>query len=129
MTITTNKRFRDVLALRGRIVIFTPNALVGLKFEQAAERAHAQVVHTRGWADAYGPLGLWNRIHNSRDYAVLSCDQQRYVEGYKVHGTDYVWVGPTGDPDVEVFLHTRCQKALHLGDEFARAWVLGEDDL
>lgn len=128
--IITGKTFRDVLALRGRIVIFTPNAVVGLRFEQAAERAHAQVVCTRGWADPYGPLGLWNRIHNSRDYAVLSCDQKRYVEGLtRMPGTDFVWVGPTGDPDVEVWLYSRCQKALHLGDEFARAWVLGEEDI
>ena len=129
MTVMHANTFKNILALRGRIVIFTPNSVVGLKFEQAAERAHAQIIHTRGWADAYGPLGLWNRIHAARDYALLSCDQHRYVEGYKVHGTDYVWIGPAGDPNVEVFLYARCQKAMHLGDEFARHWLIGEDDL
>lgn len=127
--ITTNKRFRDVLALRGRIVIFTPNTVVGLKFEQAAERAHAQVIHTRGWADAYGPLGMWHRIHAARDYAVLSCDQHRYVTGFRIPCTDLVWVGPGGDEHVELWLYTRRMQALHRGDEFTRQWMLGEDDL
>jgi hypothetical protein len=121
--------FRDILAHRGRIVVFTPNAVVALAFEQMAERQHAQVVCTRGWADPYGPLLAWNRIYAAREYGVLSCDQKRYIEGYKIHATDLVWVGNPGDPDVEVWLYTRRMKALHLGDEHARQWMIGEQDL
>ena len=129
MTIITNKRFRDVLALRGRIVIFTANALVGLKFEQAAERAHAQVVCTRGWMDALGPLVTWSRLHASREYALLSCDQMRYITGLRIPCTDLVWVGPGGDPNRDSWLYARRMNALHRGDEFTRQWMLGEDDL
>lgn len=45
------KSFTEILDLRGRIVLFTPTAAIGLRFEQQAERNHAQVIHTRGWAD------------------------------------------------------------------------------
>lgn len=124
---TTTATFREILALRGRIVIFTPNALVGLKFEQAAERAHAQVVCTRGWADPYGPLLAWNRIHASREYGVLSCDQKRYIEGFKIHGTDFVWVGDGGDYEVHAWLFWRRMKALSLAGDLGWRWMVAED--
>lgn len=127
-------RFRDILALRGRIVIFTPNATVGLTFEQAAERAYAQVITTRGWADHYAPLNLWRRIHSSREYGVLSCDQQRYIGvNLVIPATDFVWVGPTGDHFNETHLFNRYQQAMLLAHQqhadSARQWTLGVDDL
>lgn len=121
--------FREVLDLRGRILLFTPNALVGLRFEQMAERHHAQVVHTRGWLDKWGPLGIWQRIHASRDYAVLSCDQKTYITGVRIPATDVVWVGPMGDPRFEESLWARFSQAMgRPGDDpNVRLWTCGED--
>jgi len=123
--------FRDILAHRGRVVVFTPNSVVGLAFEQMAERHHAQVVCTRGWADSYGPLLAWNRIYAAREYGVLSCDQHRYVHGFHLHATDLVWVGPTGDILHVSHIWRRYQHAmLRAGDDpMIRKWALGEKDL
>ena len=117
--------FRDILDMRGRIALFTPFADLGLRYEQMAARHHAQVIHTRGWADPYGPLLAWNRIHSAREYGLLSCDQVRYTtKPYNIPCTDVVWVGPRGDALVEVSLHQRHQATLRLGDEFTRHWCL-----
>lgn len=124
--------FTSILALRGRVVIFTPSAIVGLRFEQHAERHHAQVVTTRGWADATGPLHAWGRIHASREYGVLSCDQQRYVTGFRLPCTDLVWVGDCGDPYHSAYLWSKFQQAMnraHGQDEPARQWTLAVDAL
>lgn len=132
---TPAKSFTEILAKRGRIVIFTANAQVGLRFEQVAERNHARVIHTRGWADPYGPLGEWGRIHNSRDYGVLSCNQTTYAGGFKIPATDLVWVGETGNPSSNASLWARCCDAMdsaqHLEQIGSRVnkWLLGENDL
>jgi hypothetical protein len=122
-----NRKFADVLALRGRIVLFTANAAVGLRFERQAEWNHAQVVTTRSWADAYGPLGMWQRIHAARDYGVLSCDQVRYVKGFALPCTDLVWVGPTEPDHVKV----RFEQAMSRAEDNPniRCWVIQEDAL
>lgn len=125
------KSFNDILALRGRIVIFTPNAAIGLKFEQHAERHHAQVVCTRGHADPYIPLGQWSRIHAAREYGVLSCDQRRWVTGVRMPATDLVWVGPMGDPFVETNLWACFSQAMgrvEFGEE-CRRWTIAGDAL
>lgn len=124
--------FTSILAMRGRVVIFTPSASVGLRFEQHAERHHAKVVTTRGWADASGPLHTWGRIHASREYGVLSCDQQRYVKGFRIPCTDLVWVGDFGDPLHVPHLWLAFQKAMARSDdqlEPARQWTLSESAL
>jgi hypothetical protein len=110
--------------------LFTPTASIGLRFEQLAERQHAQVIHTRGWADSFGPISLWQRIHDTREYGVLSCDQQRYVLGMKIMCTDIAWVGSTGDPVKEPHLWTRFSQAMSRGidsEDPPRLWMLPED--
>ncbi len=106
--------FKEILDQRGRILLFTPNAIVGLRFEQAAERASTPVIHTRGWADVYGPLALWHRIHASREVGLLSCDQHRYVMEVKreIPATDVVWVGAMGHPLNEPMLWLRFSTAM-----------------
>ncbi len=124
------KSFTDILALRGRIVIFTNSAPVGLRFEQHAERHHATVITTRGWADAYGPLGAWQRIHTQRDYGVLSCDQQRYVKPeFYLPATDIVWVGDIGDPLHVAHKWAAFQQAMDRGGSDTRHWLCAEDAL
>lgn len=125
------RSFTDILAQRGRIVIFTPSASVGLKFEQLAERQHATVITTRGWADRFGPLSTWQRLHDARDFGVLSLCQTRYVTGVKVHCTDLVWVGDMGHPRDMPHLwitFSQCMSRAHETDE-ARLWTLAEDAL
>ena len=124
--------FTSILALRGRVVIFTPSAVVGVRYERHAERHHAQVVTTRGWADASGPLHAWGRIHAAREYGVLSCDQRRYVTGFRLPCTDLVWVGEMGDPLHVPHLWAAFQQAMARSDnqlEPARQWTLAEDAL
>lgn len=121
-------RFRDVLAHRGRIILFTKTASVGVVFEQMAERNHAQVICTRGWADPTGPIQAWHRILAARDYGVLSCDQRTYLSGaWRLGGTDYVWVGDCFDtPDVHARYLRACAKAREQGVD-VRFWTLSED--
>ncbi len=119
--------FSDILALRGRVIVFTPSAPVGLRFEQFAERHHATVVCTRGWADIYGPLLQWTRIHHAREYGVLSCDQTTYFNGVQLPATDYVWVGNCFDTPTQVMRH---QKAAQMAlDHEARLWTIAETAL
>lgn len=120
-------KFREILDLRGRIVLFTQSASVGLRFEQYAERHHARVVCTRGWADIYGPLLEWTRIHHAREHGVLSCDQVRYLNGVQVQGTDYVWVGACFDHPLQLQRYNRAAQMAF--DYSARIWTLGEEDL
>ena len=123
------KSFTEILDLRGRIVLFTPTAAIGLRFEQQAERDHAQVIHTRGWADPIGPLHAWSRICACRDYGVLSCDQQRYITGFKLECTDLVWVGETGDPVNQAWLWARFSQAMNRGmdrENPPRLWMMAE---
>lgn len=122
--------FRDIINLRGRIVLFTATSDIGLLFERMAETYNMPVIHTRGWADPYGPLGVWTRIHAAREYGVFSCDQKRYVNGYKVPATDLVWVGSVGDPVAAPHVHFRHQQAMqNCGDADVRRWLLRESDL
>ncbi len=130
------KTFTEILASRGRVVLFTPNATVGLRFEQVALRNSMPVIHTRGWADPYGPLGEWARVHTARDRGVLSCDQHRYVTGMKIPATDLVWVGPIGTPNgPESHLFHRYLQAMARAEhlEFMgttiNKWLLTEDQL
>jgi len=117
----------DILAHRGRVVVFTSSASLGLKIEQLAERHHAQVVCTRGWADIYGPLLQWNRIHLAREYGLLSCDQRTYLNGIQLPGTDYVWIGNCFDHPEQLL---RYNKAGQMSmDHEARFWTIGEDAL
>lgn len=120
--------FKEILDLRGRIVLFTPNAIVGLRFEQMAERNHATVIHTRGWADKYAPLQQWHRIHATRDYAVFSCDQHTYITGVRIPATDIVWVGHYGDPRRDSYTWIRFSQAMgRAGDDpDVRLWTIGE---
>jgi hypothetical protein len=123
--------FTEVLRQRGRIVIFTPSATVGLRFEQHAERHHAQVVTTRGWADRFGPISTWNRIHDSGEFGVLSCDQQRYMNATTLKGTDFVWVGETGHPLNLPYLWAAFSNSMSRGDPLnpPNLWLLAEDAL
>ncbi len=120
-------KFSEILAHRGRIVLFTPNAAVGLRYEQCAERTGALVVHTRGWADMYGPMHTWWRAHHARDFAVLSCDQVRYFNGIQIAGTDFVWVGNCFDHPLQLQRHHKAAQMAF--DHNARLWTLGESDL
>lgn len=121
--------FKEVLDRRGRIVIFTPSASVGLRFERMAERYGAQVVTTRGWADRYGPISTWNRIHQSREFGVLSCCQTRYTQSVMLHGTDFVWVGETGHPERMPHLWLAFSQSMSRGDTDnpPHLWLLHED--
>lgn len=124
--------FRSILALRGRIVLFTATAPVGLIFEQVAERDHAKVIHSRGWADSYGPVGEWHKLHHSREYGVFSADQQRYVGDIPLPATDLVWVGETGNPHTEPHLWQRFSQAMSKDIsalEPPRLWLISEDAL
>ena len=123
--------FTEVLKARGRIVIFTPSAIVGLRFEQHAERNNAQVVCTRGWADKFGPISAWNRIHASREFGVLSCDQQRYMNATTLYGTDFVWVGETGHPRNLPHLWSAFSNSMSRGDPLnpPNLWLLSENAL
>lgn len=130
MTIRKDKSFTEILAYRGRIVIFTPSAAVGVKFEQCAERNHAQVVVTRGYPDSYMPLANWQRMHATRTYAVLSCDKMRYVKR-DLPATDLVWVGDNGHPEHSPVLRRAFDAAMHArayGDE-TRLWHITPDQL
>lgn len=120
--------FREILALRGRIVLLTRTAEIALPFEDLAERRFADVVSTRGWADPYGPLLAWGRIHSAREHGLLSCDQVRYVtKVYRIPCTDVVWVGSRGDALLEVGLHLRHQASRNFGDELTRHWWIKEE--
>jgi hypothetical protein len=113
------------------VLLFTSRADIGLRFEQLAERQHARVIHTRGWADTFAPVSIWRHIHDTRDYGVFSCDQQRYVlESFDLPATDLVWVGCTGDPVKEPQLWLRFSNAMSRGinsDNPPRLWLLPED--
>ena len=127
---TPARTFLDVLALRGRVVLFTAAETTASRFEQLAERHHARVIHTRSWADPFGPLASWRQIHEARDYGVLSCDQYSYVNGYELPCTDLVWVGYTGDPVKAPDLWHRFSHAMSRGidsDTPPRLWLLPED--
>lgn len=124
-------RFSEILALRGRIVLFSPSALLSVQFEQFAERNHAQVICTRGFADPHVPLGAWHRLHASREYGLLSCDQRVYP-GKAIPATDVAWIGDTGDA-----MHTphlwrmfdaamSCATAGDANGNAVRKWLLGE---
>lgn len=119
--------FKEILAMRGRIVVFTATHPVGLRVEQMAERNYAHVVCTRGWADIYGPLHSWNRISQSREYGVLSCDQRTYLNGIQLPGTDYVWVGNCFDtPEIL----SRYRRAADMAMDYqARLWTIAESDV
>lgn len=119
--------FKEILAMRGRIVVFTATHPVGLLVERLAERHHAQVVCTRGWADIYGPLLQWNRVNQAREYGVLSCDQRTYLNGIQLPGTDYVWVGNCFDtPEIL----SRYRRAADMAmDHQARLWTIAESDV
>ena len=122
--------FKDILDLRGRIVIFTASASVGLKFEQMAERHHAQVVTIRGWADKSAPLYAWRRLHDTREFGLLSLTQAN-VAGFRVHATDLVWVGDMGHPRDTPHTWLSFSQAMgraHPEDD-ARLWTLNEDAL
>lgn len=124
------KTFKSILALRGRIVLFTANPLVGLRHERVAERLGFQVIHTRGWADPYGPLGTWKRLHDAREYGLLSCDQMRYTRGYVIPATDLVWVGAAGDDRIERGLKLRYEAAMRVCQApDVRHWTIPEDEL
>lgn len=114
------KSFTEVLSLRGRIVLFSPSAAIAVRFETVAEWNHARIVHTRGIEDSYVPLSEWQRVWNSGEYAVLSCDQHRYINGVRIQATDIVWVGETGH-----HLHTP-----HIWSRFSRAmsWAERHDE-
>lgn len=118
---------RDILAHRGRIIVFTASAPIGLRVEQVAERNHAQVVCTRGWADIYGPLHQWNRIHVAREYGLLSCDQHTYFGGIKIPGTDYVWIGNCFDHPEQLARYNRAGEMSMYYQ--ARMWTISEDAL
>lgn len=91
------KSFTEILALRGRIVLFTASAAVALPLEQVAERQYFQIVTVRGWADIYGPISQWRRLHDSREHGLISCDIRSFGPGVRLPATDVVWVGETGD--------------------------------
>lgn len=127
---TPARTFLDVLAHRGRVLLFTPLQATAEKFEQLAERHHARVIYTRGWADPFAPLAPWLQIHKERDYGVFSCDQHRYVCGYELPCTDVVWVGCTGDPVKAPDLWHRFSHAMSREIETEkppRLWILPED--
>lgn len=119
--------FSEILALKGRIVIFTGTAEIGLKFEQAAERSGATVICTRGWADKVAPLAPWMRLHSCREHGVLSCNQQTYITGFKLPATDLVWVGDTGRVGDMTWarMQQAFNRAAHIEEagEIVRKWV------
>lgn len=123
--------FKEVLDHRGRILLFTANAIVGLRFEQMAERHGIPVIHTRGWADPYGPIALWTRINASRDQGMLSCDQHRYIVDVKreIPATDIVWVGDLGHPIHDAMRWLRFSAAMGKAGKSpdVRLWTCGED--
>lgn len=130
------KSFTEILALRGRILLFSPNADVSLRFEQHAERQHAQVICTRGTEDPSVPLRRWHLIHNTREFGMLSCDQHRYVYRIPIPATDIVWIGETGHPDhwPGVWLRfcaamSRANEYEQSGGLFVRRWTLHEEAL
>lgn len=118
--------FRDILAHRGRIVLFTPSASVALPFELAAERIFATVICMRGQADPYIPISAWNRVHATRQHGLLSLSQMVHSRGILVPATDIVWVGPK-DHHLEELYHRAMQRA---GDDpDLRRWHIGRDDV
>lgn len=123
------KSFKEILDHRGRIVLFTPSASLGLRFEQEAERAYAVVVSTRGWADRYAPLSAWNRLHQCREFGLLSCDQKTYANGTTLHGTDFVWVGDAGHPLQRPHIWLAFSHCMNRGDQLEppTLWLLPED--
>lgn len=130
------KSFTEVLAFRGRILLFSPNAAVALVFEQHAERLHAQVVCTRGVEDASIPLSRWHRIHASREFGLLSCDQARYTHGVPIPATDIVWIGETGHPDHWPGTWIKFCQAMSRANQYehqegilVRRWTLHEEAL
>jgi hypothetical protein len=120
--------FSEVLAFRGRIVIFTPNAEIGLRFERHAERTtSATVICTRGWEDKVAPLAPWVRLHQVREHGVLSCDQRNYITGMHLPATDLVWVGNMGNEGDHIWtaMMQAFARAAHLeqSGEIVRKWL------
>jgi hypothetical protein len=110
-------------------VLFTPTAAVALPFEQHAERSYAKVIHTRGWADAFGPVSEWHRIHQCREHGVFSCDQVRFTTGVILPATDLVWVGETGNLLHLPHIHQRFINAMNRPfdpENPPRQWLLAE---
>lgn len=129
MNIITNKTFREILAYRGRVMLFTETATVGVKFEQCAERHHATVVCARGWVDNSVWLSRWTRLVAQREYAVLSLSQHAHAVGWRSGCTHAVWVGPIG-PDPQIA--ARFQQAMARGfntEMDVRHYVITEDQL
>lgn len=126
--------FKDILAFRGRILLFTPNASIALPMEQYAEAHHVQVISSRGWADSYGPIGIWRRVHAAREAGVFSADQVRYAgTTLPLPCTDIVWIGPRGHPVHEPLLHLRWRMTMREEDQtldaLVRRWTLDESGL
>lgn len=121
--------FNEILALRGRIALFTPSAAVALPFEQAAARVFAQIVSTRGVPDKYGPLSAWTRLHASREFALFSLDQSTWVHGVRFPATDLVWVGEMGHPKNAPHIWIRFSNAMHrVPPELEpRQWAIAEN--
>lgn len=92
--------FTEILAQRGRVLVFTPTAAISLPLEAMAERAHMAVVMTRGWADKYAPLLYWGRICKAREPGAIFMDQVTYTKN-PLACTDVVWIGaPTAESTV-----------------------------
>lgn len=125
------KTFKQILSYKGRIVLYTANHIVGLRHEKVAERYGFPVIHTRGWADIYGPIGTWQRMHLAREYGLLSCDQLRYTRpGLRLPATDLVWVGEVRDDPTHVLLRMRYDTAMAAWDApDVRRWTIPEDEL
>lgn len=120
--------FNDILALRGRIAVFTPTAALGLKCEEAAARQYAQVIVTRGIVDKYTPMVAWKRIHASREFGLLSLDQHGWVSGRNFPATDLVWVGEMGHPKDAPHIWIRFSQAMNRAtlECNARLWTIAE---
>lgn len=128
------KSFEEILALRGRILLFTPTASIALPFEQAAIRRSAELVCTRGVVDATVPLSAWTRLQREQAFSVLSCDQVRYIHSVHIPATDIVWVGETGHPNHWPELWTRFCQAMSRANAFelaesqlVRQWICHQD--
>ena len=138
VNIACNRRrnqLQEVLALRGRIILVAPSAAVAIRFESVAAWNHAKIVQTRGIEDSFTPLSEWRRIWNIGEYAVLSCDQYRYVDGPQIPATDIVWIGETGHPYNTPHIWLRFCQAMSRADRIeegarpVRPWLIDEGAL
>lgn len=119
--------FPEILAFRGRILLYTPSAVIAGPFEEAARVRHAELVVTRGVPDKFIPVSRWQHVCGGREFGLFSTDQRSYTTGVRLGCTDIVWVTNAVMFDDQNWRHL--QQAMARGDPEnpPRRWLVRPD--